>query len=196
MLFRSPTNLTSALESEGIAVHFDENTEYLEYLLSETKKEEVLVIHTPAVPIDHKEYVWLMANGYTIKKRSIVLGEITRSFKTIAIAGTHGKTTTSTLVAHILKSAGLNCYAFLGGISANYNTNLLLGTESSEKETYVVVEADEYDRSFLTLHPFVTIITSCDPDHLDIYGGKQQIQQAYTDFAHQTQADGFLLVKN
>ena len=167
---KSPTNLTSALESEGIAVHFDENTEYLEYLLSETKKEEVLVIHTPAVPIDHKEYVWLMANGYTIKKRSIVLGEITRSFKTIAIAGTHGKTTTSTLVAHILKSAGLNCYAFLGGISANYNTNLLLGTESSEKETYVVVEADEYDRSFLTLHPFVTIITSCDPDHLDKIG--------------------------
>lgn len=193
---KTPTQLTSELESEGIPIHFDENTEYLEYLLSAVNKEEVLIIHTPAVPIEHKEYRWLKSNGYTIKKRSIVLGEITKSFKTIAVAGTHGKTTTSTLVAHILKSAGLNCYAFLGGISGNYNTNLLLGSETTEKETYVVVEADEYDRSFLTLHPFATIITSCDPDHLDIYGNKQRIQQAYTDFAHQTQSDGFLLVKN
>ncbi|HWY37866.1 MAG TPA: Mur ligase domain-containing protein, partial [Bacteroidia bacterium] len=124
---KTPTALTTELQDEGIEVHFDENTEYLEHLLATYKKEEVLVVFTPAVPKEHAEYVFLQKHDYSIKKRAEVLGEITKQFKTIAVAGTHGKTTTSSLVAHILKVAGFNVYAFLGGITKNYHTNLLLG---------------------------------------------------------------------
>ncbi|MGZ4099617.1 MAG: UDP-N-acetylmuramate--L-alanine ligase, partial [Bacteroidia bacterium] len=129
-----------------------------------------------------------------ILKRSQVLGEITRQFKTIAIAGTHGKTTTTTLVTHLLKSAGVNCFSFMGGISGNYNTNLLLG-EVNNEETYVVVEADEYDRSFLTLEPQIAVITSVDADHLDIYGNADSVKEGYTLFANQVKKEGTLIVK-
>src|SRR5204862_3556660 len=114
--------------------------------------DEVLVVYTPAIPAENAELVYLKEKGYTLQKRSEVLGEITKQFKTIAIAGTHGKTTTTTLVTHLLKTAGINCYSFMGGISKNYGTNLLLG-DPNDKDAYVVVEADEYDRSFLTLFP-------------------------------------------
>jgi len=181
---KTPTALTTELQDEDIEVHFDENAEYLEHLLSEFKKEEVLVIYTPAVPKEHAEYVYLQKHGYSIKKRAEVLGEITKQFKTIAVAGTHGKTTTSSLVAHILKTAGFNVYAFLGGITKNYNTNLLLGKPEGDN-TYVVVEADEYDRSFLTLHPYIGAITSVDADHLDIYGDVKYMHESYTLFAQQ-----------
>ncbi len=189
---KTPTSLTTELQDEGIECHFDENPEYLEHLLAEYKKEEVLIVYTPAVPKEHAEYVFLQKNGYPIKKRSEVLGEITKQFKTIAVAGTHGKTTTSSLVAHILKVANFNVYAFLGGITKNYNTNLLLGSPSPAGEgskeradTYVVVEADEYDRSFLTLHPYIGVITSVDADHLDIYGDVKFMHESYTLFAQQ-----------
>lgn len=186
--------LTRQLEEENIYCHYEENVKGLSIILSKYKKEEVLVIHTPAVPVTHAEYQFLSENGYTIMKRAGVLGEITKQFKTIAIAGTHGKTTTTTLVSHILKSAGINCFAFMGGISRNYNTNLLLGNAEAA-ETYVVVEADEYDRSFLTLHPLLAVITSADADHLDIYGDAGHVRESYELFAQQVRADGLLIVQ-
>jgi UDP-N-acetylmuramate--alanine ligase len=192
---KTPTALTSSLEKEEIEIHFDENTEYLAHLLSEFPKENILVVYTPAVPKSHKEYEWLVKNGFTIKKRAEVLGEITKSFKTLAIAGTHGKTTTTTFLTHILKSAGFNINAFLGGISKNYNSNLILSQSNTAKETFVVVEADEYDRSFLTLYPFAAVITSVDADHLDIYGDKKAVEESYTAFAEQVNDNGHLIVK-
>ena len=192
---KTPTTLTSELQDEGIEVHFDENVEYLEHLLSEHKKEEVLIVFTPAVPKEHAEYVFLQKHNYVIKKRAEVLGEITKQFKSIAVAGTHGKTTTSSLIAHILKVAGFDCYAFLGGITKNYNTNLLLGSKVPNENTYVVVEADEYDRSFLTLYPYIGVITSVDADHLDIYGDVSYMHESYTLFANQVNQSGYLIVK-
>ncbi len=191
---KTQSALTGQLEQEGIKCHFSERPEDLKTWLSNYKKEEVLVVYTPAVPKDHQEYVFLQENGYTILKRSQVLGEITRQFRTIAIAGTHGKTTTTTLVTHLLKSAGINCFSFMGGISKNYNTNLLLG-DVNDKDAFVVVEADEYDRSFLTLHPHVAVITSVDADHLDIYGDESHVKEGYSLFAQQVKKDGTLIVK-
>jgi len=190
---KTRTTLTSQLESEGIPCHYEENVELLQKTLSDYKPEEVLIVFTPAVPVEHKEYVFLKQNGYTILKRSAVLGEITKQFKTIAIAGTHGKTTTTTMVSHLLKSNDVNCFAFMGGISKNYDTNLLLG-DPSKSDTYVVVEADEYDRSFLTLHPYLSVITSCDADHLDIYKNHQFVKEGYELFANLIQKDGCLIV--
>jgi len=192
---KTPTVLTSELQAEGIDIHFDDNVEYLNYLLAEFKKEEILIVYTPAVPKDHGEFVYVQKENYILKKRAEVLGEITKQFKSIAIAGTHGKTTTSSLVAHILKIAGFDCYAFLGGITKNYNTNLLLGNKQTNENTYVVVEADEYDRSFLTLHPYMGVITSVDADHLDIYGDVSYMHESYTLFANQVNANGHLIVK-
>ncbi len=191
---KTETDLTTQLQNEGIQLHFDEDKALVKKLFSLYKKEEILVIYTPAVPKDHAEFVYLQNEGYTMQKRAWVLGEITKQFKTIAIAGTHGKTTTTTLVTHILKTAGIDCFAFLGGISQNYHTNLLLG-DATDKDAYVVVEADEYDRSFLTLHPYISVITSVDADHLDIYGDKNAMNETYTQFASQVQKDGFLIVK-
>ncbi|MEO6302750.1 MAG: UDP-N-acetylmuramate--L-alanine ligase [Bacteroidia bacterium] len=191
---KTATVLTNQLQDEGIACHFDDNVTALESILTSYKKEEVLVVYTPAVPKEHGEYQFLLRNNYTILKRSVVLGEITKQFKTIAIAGTHGKTTTTTLVTHLLKSAGINCFSFMGGISKNYNTNLLLG-DVNDKNAYVVVEADEYDRSFLTLHPQIAVITSVDADHLDIYGDASHVKEGYTLFAKQVKSDGILIVK-
>ncbi len=191
---KTATNLTDQLQDEGIPCHFDDNVTALESILSQYKKEEVLVVYTPAVPKEHGEYQFLLRNNYTILKRSVVLGELTKQFKTIAIAGTHGKTTTTTLVTHLLKSGGINCFSFMGGISKNYNTNLLLG-DVNDKNAYVVVEADEYDRSFLTLHPQIAVITSVDADHLDIYGDAGHVKEGYTLFAKQVKPDGTLIVK-
>jgi UDP-N-acetylmuramate--alanine ligase len=191
---KTETDLTKQLQAEGSQLHFNEDVALVKELFPKYNKEDILVIYTPAVPKDHAEFVYLQENGYQLQKRAWVLGEITKQFRTIAIAGTHGKTTTTTMVTHILKTAGINCFAFLGGISQNYNTNLLLG-DANDKDAYVVVEADEYDRSFLTLHPYITVITSVDADHLDIYGDKDAMHQTYTQFASQVQKDGFLIVK-
>lgn len=191
---KTQTELTKELESEGIHIHYNEDESFVKDLLSKYNKENVLVIYTPAVPKEHAEFVYLQNNQYSLQKRAWVLGEITKQFKTIAIAGTHGKTTTTTLVTHILKTAGIDCFAFLGGISQNYKTNLLLG-DANNKDTYVVVEADEYDRSFLTLYPYITVITSVDADHLDIYGDKNAMHDTYRQFASQIQNGGALIVK-
>jgi UDP-N-acetylmuramate--alanine ligase len=191
---KTKTQLTDELIEEGIQLHFQEDEALVKDLFSKYRKEEILVIYTPAIPKEHSEFIFVSQNGYNLQKRAWVLGEITKQFRTIAIAGTHGKTTTTTLVTHILKTAGIDCYAFLGGISGNYRTNLLLGTPDN-KDAYVVVEADEYDRSFLTLHPYITIITSVDADHLDIYGDKDAMHDTYRTFAKQVKNDGFLIVK-
>lgn len=191
---KSKTTLTIDLEKEGMHIHYDENENFIKTLFSSYSKEEILVIYTPAIPSQHKELVHCQKEHYQLQKRAWVLGEITKQFKTIAVAGTHGKTTTSTLITHILKTANINCYSFLGGISRNYNTNLLLGN-SDDKNSYVVVEADEYDRSFLTLHPYIAVITSVDADHLDIYGSKENMLETYTQFANQVISGGKLIVK-
>jgi UDP-N-acetylmuramate--alanine ligase len=185
---KTPTALTDELVAEGIKIHFDDNIELIdnEFRLL-NNKQNILIVYTPAVPKNHSEYVFFNTNGFNIKKRAEVLGLITQSSHTIAVAGTHGKTTTSSLVAHILKTAGLDPSAFLGGITQNYKTNLLLSShlkEGSENNSHlVVVEADEYDRSFLTLHPRIAVITSVDADHLDIYGDKTQVEESFSMFA-------------
>jgi len=191
---KTKTDLTSELEKEGATLHYHEDEAFVKELFSIYNKEDILVIYTPAVPKEHAEFIYLQQNGYQLQKRAWVLGEITKQFRTIAIAGTHGKTTTTTLVTHILKTAGINCFAFLGGISQNYKTNLLLG-DAKDKNAFVVVEADEYDRSFLTLHPYISVITSVDADHLDIYGSKEAMHDTYRQFATQVKNDGFLIVK-
>jgi len=191
---KTETTLTTLLESEGITCHFNEDLLLLQNLLKPFKREEVLVIYTPAVPDDHAEYKYFLNNNFTILKRSQALGEISNGFKTIAIAGTHGKTTTTTLVTHLLKTAGIDCFSFMGGISKNYNTNLLLG-DVNDTEACFVVEADEYDRSFLTLHPDIAVITSVDADHLDIYGDSRHVKEGYTLFSKQVKEGGVLIVK-
>lgn len=191
---KTVTTLTDQLSAEGINCVFDENLDDLKLLLKDYKIEEVLVVYTPAVPKNHKGYQFFEENKYCILKRAEVLGQITKQFKTIAIGGTHGKTTTTTLVTHILKSAGVNCFSFMGGISKNYNTNLLLG-DIDDKNAYMVVEADEYDRSFLTLSPTIALITSADADHLDIYGDENHVKESYELFAQLVKENGTLIVK-
>lgn len=180
---RSPSALTAALEKEGIAVHYEDDLKLVHENFC-THKENVLVVYTPAVPKNHSELLYFQAQGYTIKKRAEVLGIIAANMRCIAVAGTHGKTTTSSMIAHILTDSGVDCAAFLGGITQNYQTNLLLNKELNEN-TFVVVEADEFDRSFLQLHPEIAVITSTDADHLDIYGSAAEVQNSYTTFAEQ-----------
>ena len=180
---RTPSELTAKLEAEGIAVHYEDRPD-----LVPADKAETLVVYTPAIPADLKELRKVMEEGYTVLKRSRTLGEITRGQRCLAVSGTHGKTTTSTLTAHILTEAGLGCSAFLGGISRNYGTNLLM----SKNET-VVVEADEFDRSFLQLFPEIAVITSVEADHLDIYGDYAHVVEAFRSFA--SQVSGTLIVK-
>jgi len=178
---KTETPLTKALAEEGILVHYSED-------LSQIPPAVDLVVYTPAVPADHKELVHLQAMGTPVKKRAEVLGIISRGMKTIAVAGTHGKTTTSTMVAHLLYSGGVECSAFLGGISLNFGTNFLHGNSE-----WVVVEADEYDRSFLQLDPDLAIITSVEADHLDIYGNHEQlIETGYRAFAKRLKPGGRL----
>jgi UDP-N-acetylmuramate--alanine ligase len=187
---KTATALTGELEREGIKIHFEENVELIPQEIKNANTENVLVVWTPAVPVEHKELTWLKRNGFTIMKRAQVLGLIVGQTRTIAIAGTHGKSTTTTLTAHLLRTAGIDCSAFLGGISGNYNTNLLLGKNLGKenvpmKENVVVAEADEYDRSFLWLHPSVAVVTSVDADHLDIYGDVEAMKDTYRDFVKQ-----------
>lgn len=192
---KTPTELTRAMEKEGIAIHFDDDINNLpEYLKSGEENTDALIIYTPAIPKNNNEYIYLMQIGYRIWKRSEVLGLITKNSKTIAVAGTHGKTTTSTMIAHILKFNRVDCTAFLGGISRNYNTNLLLA-EKSDGNDVVIVEADEFDRSFLTLHPDISVITSLDADHLDIYGNHDAMIESYSQFASQVKENGNLICK-
>jgi len=189
---RTETPLTQALVEEGIQIHYDDNVNHIPQEVL-THKQATLVILTPAIPAEHQEWHYLREQGYTIKKRSEVLGLITKTGYTVAVAGTHGKTTTSSMVAHLLHQAGVNCSAFLGGIAVNFNSNLVLAADASESET-VVVEADEYDRSFLRLFPNIAIITSSDADHLDIYGDKEELIKSFQDFVNQIQPHGYLIL--
>ncbi len=182
---KTPSKLTHALEAEGIAVHYTDDTSFIPKDIENT-----LVIYTPAIPKDMGELVYVMENGYRTVKRSRALGEIAASQTCLAIAGTHGKTTTSTMLAHIYTHSGVGCSAFLGGISKNYHTNLLLS-----KNPVIVAEADEFDRSFLQLFPNIAAITSTDADHLDIYGDTDTIREAFAEFASQIKADGYLVMK-
>lgn len=188
---KTRTALTTELEMEGISVHYDDTILEIPHVIKVCPKDKVLIIYTPAIPHDSSEKNWFLNNGYTLYKRSQVLGFITDQLPTIAVAGTHGKTTTSSLAAHILKFSQKGCNAFLGGISANYNTNLILG----KKDDWTVVEADEFDRSFLTLSPTISIITSTDADHLDIYGDAHQVIEGFQLFAEKTKSGGKLIIK-
>lgn len=188
---RTHTPLTSELEMEGIAVHYDDSVLEIPQLIKLTPQEKILVVYTPAIPRDSAERIWFETNGYLMKKRSEVLGIITNTSPTIAIAGTHGKTTTTSLTAHLFKAAGHSCNAFLGGITVNYETNLLLGAISD----WTVVEADEFDRSFLTLAPKLSVITSMDADHLDIYGDASHVHEGFQMFAGKLQSGGSIVVK-
>lgn len=189
---RTRTTLTEQLSSEGIEIHYNDDVENIPSQVIEDN-EHTLVVFTPAIPKDHKEHDFLKAEGYTILKRSEVLGLITKNYKTVAVAGTHGKTTTSSMLAHILFSAGKNMVAFLGGISANYESNLVMQGEISN-DTIVVAEADEFDRSFLRLFPETAIVTSADPDHLDIYGDHSNMIQSFKDFIGQIHKNGSLII--
>ena len=184
---RTSTDLTDQLHNEGIQVIFDDREDWIP-LSFQTPNECTLVIYTPAVPKDSAILGFFKRKGFELFKRSQVLGLISKRMFTIAVAGTHGKTTTSCLVAHILKDSGKDCSAFLGGIASNYNSNVLFG-----KNDIVVVEADEYDRSFLTLHPNIAIITSMDADHLDIYGSHEQLTDSFRQFASQIKENGTLI---
>lgn len=181
---RTESPLTQQLVQEGIPVHYQDNPDLI-------PQEIDLVVYTPAVPETTLEFQHLLARGVKMQKRSQVLGELTRGKKCVAVAGTHGKTSTSSLIAHIMSRTQLGCSAFLGGIAKNFDSNMVVDTKSE----YVVVEADEYDRSFLQLHPYCSVITSTDADHLDIYGTHENVLQAFLQFAQQTQPGGHLIVK-
>lgn len=191
---KTSTVLTDELIEEGIEVHFTDDINKIGDAVLKGRIDSSLIIYTPAIPSTHKELNYFLSKGFTIKKRSEVLGMITENTFTIAVAGTHGKTTTSSMIAHILKFSGYNCSAFLGGISKNYNTNLLLG-QSKTNENYTVVEADEYDRSFLSLKPDISVITSMDADHLDIYGSENYMIESYRMFALNLKPEGKLIYK-
>lgn len=181
---RTQSPLTCELESEGIDIHYTDNPLLIPDNID-------MVVYTPAIPQENAEFQFLASTGIPMKKRSQVLGELTRGKKCIAVAGTHGKTSTSSLIAHILSNTPIGCSAFLGGIAKNFNSNMVVNTNSE----YVVVEADEYDRSFLQLHPYCSVITATDADHLDIYGTHEKVLEAFRQFASQTDADGTLILK-
>ena len=189
---KTETPLTQALQAEGIAVHYTDAVENIPREIQENKA-QTLVVLTPAIPAGSAEWAWLRAQGYDIRKRSQVLGVLTQGKPTIAVAGTHGKTTTSSMVAHLLHHAGLDAGAFLGGIAVNLGSNLLL---PKSPDAPVVVEADEYDRSFLTLHPDLAIVTSTDADHLDIYGEQSALVDSFCQFVSQLKPGGTLLLNH
>ena len=185
------SKLTIQLSAEGSLIHYVDNVDKIpEIYRNIIKKEEVMVIYTPAVPEAHTELRFFRDKGFRVVKRAEVLGWITSEARCIAVAGTHGKTTVSTIIAHLLKQSELDCSAFLGGISINYNTNLLLG-----KSDLIVVEADEYDRSFLQLYPWLAVVTAVDADHLDIYGGHDEMEKTFIKFIGQIKPGGILLIK-
>jgi UDP-N-acetylmuramate--alanine ligase len=186
---KTHTPLTDDLHNEGICVVFEDRADWIPMSFQELDA-GTLIIYTPAIPKDAEILNFFRRRGFELQKRSQVLGLISKSMFTIAVAGTHGKTTTSCMIAHILKDSGKDCSAFLGGISSNYQTNVLYGNNN-----IVVVEADEYDRSFLTLHPDIAIITSMDADHLDIYGDHSKLEESFKLFASQVKQGGTLIYR-
>ena len=184
---KTPSDLTKRLETEGMLIHYEENVDEIPHECK--KKESCLVIYTPAIPAEHKELTFFRENGFEIQKRAQVLGTLTKSHKGLCVAGTHGKTTTSTMCAHIMHQSHLDCNAFLGGISKNYGTNYILSDSD-----FVVIEADEFDRSFHWLHPWMSVITSTDPDHLDIYGTKEAYLESFRHYTELIQPGGALII--
>ena len=185
---KTPSTLTRQLKKEGMTIHYEENVKLIP--IECCQPETTLVVYTPAIPATHAELVYFQNNGFTIEKRAQVLGTLTRTHKGLCFAGTHGKTTTSTMCAHILHQSHLDCNAFLGGISKNYGTNYIL----SKKSDYVVIEADEFDRSFHWLRPWMSVITSTDPDHLDIYGTKEAYLESFRHYTELIQEGGALII--
>ena len=185
---RTPSELTRRLEQEGMLIHYEENIDEIPHACK--KPASCLVIYTPAIPSDHKELQYFRENGFEIEKRAQVLGTLTRHHKGLCFAGTHGKTTTSTMCAHIMHQSHLDCNAFLGGISKNYGTNYIL----SKKSDYVVIEADEFDRSFHWLRPWMSVITATDADHLDIYGTKEAYLESFSHYSSLIQPGGALII--
>ena len=186
---KTPSALTDTLVTEGIEIHFEDLSNGVENLVGNIN--DTLIIVTPAVPKLMGEFVFFQEHGFTMLKRSEVLGLITKNSKGLCVAGTHGKTTTSTMLAHLLMSSDLKCNAFLGGISTNYNTNFL----PSDSSEYTVIEADEFDRSFLKLSPYASIITSTDPDHLDIYGDAKTFREGFQLYADLVEESGLVILK-
>ena len=184
---KTPSELTRRLEIEGMLIHYEENIDEIPHACK--KKESCLIIYTPAIPDSHQELRYFRENGFEIQKRAQVLGTLTQAHKGLCVAGTHGKTTTSTMCAHIMHQSHLNCNAFLGGISKNYGTNYILSDSD-----YVVIEADEFDRSFHWLHPWMSVITSTDPDHLDIYGTKEAYLESFRHYTELIQPGGALII--
>lgn len=186
---RTETELTRSLVDEGALIHYEDDVNMIpqEFMI----KGETLVVYTPAIPKTHTEYNYFLSSGFKMMKRAQLLGEITKSSDAICVAGTHGKTTTSSMIAHLLKNSEVECNAFLGGIVKNYNSNLIL----SDKSRFTVVEADEYDRSFHWLSPHIAIVTSCDPDHLDIYGTKEAYRESFEKFVSLVKPNGYLIIK-
>ncbi len=185
---RTPSDLTQALESEGVAISYSDDPSLIPDDFRDPS--DTLVVYTPAVPECHAGLSWFRQNGFEVVKRAQVLGRVTRETTAICFAGTHGKTTTSSMAAHLLKVSGVGCNAFLGGVLRNYNTNYLL----DETSPYAVIEADEYDRSFHHLHPSVAVVTSTDPDHLDIYGTEEAYLESFARFTELIAPDGVLLM--
>ncbi|MDE5980792.1 MAG: UDP-N-acetylmuramate--L-alanine ligase [Bacteroidaceae bacterium] len=185
---RTPSELTRRLTEEGALIHYEDNVELIPQACKDAST--TLVIFTPAIPQDHSELCFFRRNGFEIEKRAQVLGTLTRSLKGLCVAGTHGKTTTSSMAAHMLHQSDVDCNAFLGGITKNYGTNYIL----SKNSPYVVIEADEFDRSFHWLHPFATVITSTDADHLDIYGTEEAYLESFRHYTTLIQPGGFLVI--
>ena len=185
---KTPSNLTKQLEKEGMLIHYTEDVTEIPHACKDPKT--CLVIYTPAIPAEHKELIFFREGGFEIQKRAQVLGTLTRTHKGLCVAGTHGKTTTSTMCAHIMHQSSVDCNAFLGGISKNYGTNYIL----SDNSDYVVIEADEFDRSFHWLRPWMSVITATDPDHLDIYGTKEAYLESFRHYTELIQPGGALII--
>ena len=185
---RTPSNLTRELEKEGMPIHYEENIDAIPQTFRNPRT--TLVVFTPAVSADHKELAFFRENGFNIEKRAQILGRLTSIHKGLCFAGTHGKTSTSTMCAHIMHRSSVGCNAFLGGISKNYNTNYIF----SDKSDFVVIEADEFDRSFHWLRPWMSVITSTDPDHLDIYGTKEAYLEGFRHYTELIQPGGALII--
>jgi UDP-N-acetylmuramate--alanine ligase len=185
---RTPTPLTAELIREGAQIHYEDAPQDIPALFKD--REHTLVVYTPAIPADHKELTFFREGGFELQKRAQVLGTLTRSMKGLCVAGTHGKTTTSTMTAHLLEGSHVGCNAFLGGISKNYGTNYLYNAKSD----YVVIEADEFDRSFHWLRPWASVITATDPDHLDIYGTREAYLESFAKYSSLIQPGGALVI--
>ena len=184
---KTPSDLTRQLEKEGMLIHYEENIDEIPHICKQ--QDACLIIYTPAIPAEHKEMAFFRENGFEIQKRAQVLGTLTQAHKGLCVAGTHGKTTTSTMCAHIMHQSHTDCNAFLGGISKNYGTNYILSDSD-----YVVIEADEFDRSFHWLRPWMSVITSTDPDHLDIYGTKEAYLESFRHYTELIQPGGALII--